>query len=117
VRLPITALLVVGSSLVTWEAAAAASPQTVRPRTAPSQPTAAVPARPTSAPPPELYLHTIVPRDTLIALGRALLTDPGRWRAVQKLNHVRNPRRLRPGSTLGIPIDLLKSVQGSAEVL
>ena len=116
-RLPITALLVVGSSLVTWEADAAASAQTVRPRTDASSRTAAVPARPTPAPSPELYVHTVVPRDTLIALGRTLLTDPRRWRAIQKLNHVRNPRRLRPGATLGIPIELLKSLPGSAQVL
>jgi hypothetical protein len=108
---------VVGSSLLSWwSAAAAASPQAARVQTgtAPGSPPAR-PAEPASA--SELYVHTIARRDTLIALGRTLLTDPRRWRVIQKLNHVRNPRRLRPGAALNIPIALLKSVPGTAQVL
>jgi hypothetical protein len=101
VRLPIAALLV-GIGCATQAAA--------------QQP--AVPVRPTPAPaPPDLYLHTIAPRDTLIAVSRVLLADPRRWPVLQRLNRVRNPRRLRPGATLGIPIDLLRTVPASAEVL
>ena len=36
---------------------------------------------------------------------------------LQRINHVRNPRRLRPGSTLDIPVELLRSVPVRAEVL
>jgi hypothetical protein len=101
VRLPIAALLV-GFG---WATQAAAQ-----------QP--AVPVRPAAAlTPPDVYVHTIAPRDTLIALSRALLADPRRWPVLQRLNRVRNPRRLVPGRTLGIPIDLLRTVPASAEVL
>ena len=67
--------------------------------------------------PRDLYVHTIAPRDTLIAVSRALLTDPRRWPVLQRLNRVRDPRRLRPGGTLDVPIELLRSVPASAEVL
>lgn len=73
------------------------------------------PAAP-SAPATDVYLHTVVPGDTLIGLGLALLTRPADWRAIQRLNRVRNPRRLRPGSSLRIPVDLLRSLPGRADV-
>ena len=101
-RLPIAAFLVG----LGWGAQAAA--QTA------AQPVP-VPAPP--APANDHYVHTIAPRDTLIALGRVLLAKPGLWREVQRLNRVRNPRRLRPGGTLAIPLLLLKTVPASAEVL
>ena len=73
--------------------------------------------RPASPAPPDVYVHTIAPRDTLIAVSRTLLADPRGWPLLQRLNRVRNPRRLRPGRTLDIPIDLLRTVPASAEVL
>jgi hypothetical protein len=76
----------------------------------------ALPARPSPAP-PDVYVHTIAPRDTLIGICRSLLAQPRRWPVVRRLNRVRNPRRLRPGRTLDIPIDLLRSVPATAEVL
>ena len=50
--------------------------------------------------PPDVYVHLIAPRDTLIAVSRALLADPRRWPILQRLNRVRNPRRLRPDRVL-----------------
>jgi hypothetical protein len=99
VRLPIAALLVG----IGWGTHAAAQQR-------------AVPARP-AVPPEDVYVHTIAPRDTLIAVSRTLLADPRRWPLLQRLNRVRNPRRLRPGRTLDIPIDLLRTVPASAEVV
>jgi hypothetical protein len=96
VRLPIAALLV-GLGCGTQ---AAAQPAAVHP-----------------VPPSDLYVHTIAPRDTLIALSRTLLAEPRRWPLLQRLNHVRDPRRLHPGRTLGIPIELLRTIPASAEVL
>jgi hypothetical protein len=96
VRLPIAAFLVG----LGWGTQAAAQP-------------APAPAPPAS----DLYVHTIAPRDTLIALSRTLLTEPRRWPLLQRLNRVRNPRRLKPGRTLAIPIDLLRAIPASAEVL
>lgn len=99
VRLPIAALLVG----IGWGPQAAAQ-----------QP--AVPAG-TPTPSADVYVHTIAPGDTLIGVSRALLADRRRWPLLQRLNRVRNPRRLRPGATLDIPIDLLRTVPASAEVL
>ena len=103
VRLPIAAFLVG----LGWGAQAAAQ------TTAQPAPVPAPPASPAS----DLYVHTIAPRDTLIALGRVLLANPRRWPDVQRLNRVRNPRRLRPGRALAIPLALLKTVPANAEVL
>ena len=104
-RLPIAALLVVGSGIAARAAVLPVFAQTP------------VPDRAAPAPALELYHHTIAPRDALIALSRALLVEPRRWPLIQQLNHVRNPRRLKPGSTLGFPIELLKSVPATAAVL
>jgi hypothetical protein len=101
VRLPIAALLVGLGLAARSETPAAAQPPAGRP---------APPAR-------DLYVHTIAPRDTLIALSRTLLAEPRRWPLLQRLNHVRNPRRLKPGRTLDIPIDLMRTIPASAEVL
>jgi hypothetical protein len=98
VRLPIAALLV-GFG---WTQAAA------------QQAAAARRGTPTST---DVYVHTIVRRDTLIGVSRTLLADPRRWPVLQRLNRVANPRRLRPGRPLAIPIDLLRTVPASADVL
>ena len=102
-RLPIAALLV-GFG---WTQAAAQ-------QTAAQQTTAARGGAPTS---PDVYVHTVMPRDTLIGVSRALLADPRRWPVLQRLNRVANPRRLRPGRPLDIPIDLMRTVPASADVL
>ncbi len=95
-RLPIAALLVV----LGWGTQAAAQP-------------GSAPAPPAG----DLYVHTIAPHDTLIALSRLLLAEPRRWPLLQRFNRVRNPRHLMPGRTLRIPIDLLRTIPASAEVL
>ncbi len=103
VRLPIAALLVGFGCGV---------PAGAQQRTAPTRPAdaAALAAG-------DRYVHTIAPRDTLIAVSRSLLADPRRWPVLQRVNRVRDPRRLRPGRTLDIPVDLLRRVPASAEVL
>lgn len=63
------------------------------------------------------WAYPIVKGDTLIAIAATHLLEPGRWRDLQKLNHVRNPRRLVPGSTLRIPLAWLKSEEGAAEIV
>jgi hypothetical protein len=97
VGLPIALLVVLG-----WGAAPAAQQVSV-----PTQPAQAS----------DLYLYSIVPGDTLIGLSRSLLADPRGWPALRRLNRIRNPRRLRPGSTLSIPVALLRSVPATAAVL
>ena len=48
----------------------------------------------------EILLYHVQPGDTLLGLSREKLDTPERWRDVQKLNHIRNPRHLQPGTTL-----------------
>ena len=73
-RLPIAALLVG----IGWGTQAAAQQR-------------AVPA-PAGLPPPDVYVHTTAPRDTLIAVSRRLLAEPRRW-----------PRALRWAAGLTTP--------------
>lgn len=63
-----------------------------------------------------VHLHTTVPGDTLIGLGRRLLVEPARWPELQRLNAVRNPRRLPVGGTLRIPLSLMRSETAPASV-
>ena len=63
------------------------------------------------------WRYTIQPGDTLITLTEAWLTAPRTWRDLQKLNHVRDPLRLRPGSTLRMPVPWLRREASVAEVL
>ncbi|MET3666891.1 FecR domain-containing protein [Caulobacter sp. 1776] len=64
--------------------------------------------------PPVAY--AVKPGDTLIGLGRAYLNRPGDYRAVQKANRVKRPRRMRAGSQLNIDPMLLKSTPIAASL-
>lgn len=68
-------------------------------------------------PPEAPWAYTVVPGDTLIGLHSRLLRPEADWRVVQRLNRITDPRRLRPGSTLFIPLALLREQAASAEVL
>lgn len=54
--------------------------------------------------------------DTLIQVGRRLLREPGRWRAVQVRNGIANPLRIRPGTPLRIPLDWLRLLPVAVKV-
>ena len=60
---------------------------------------------------------TIKGGDTLIGLADRYLARPAEWPKVQRLNKVPDPKRLVPGSTLRIPVDLLREESVQAEVL
>lgn len=65
--------------------------------------TGGTPAAPSATAKPadnEILLYHVQPGDTLLGLSREKLDTPERWRDVQKLNHIRNPRHLQPGTTL-----------------
>ncbi|QXL83330.1 FecR domain-containing protein [Comamonas sp. NLF-1-9] len=47
--------------------------------------------------------HHVVRGDTLHALAARYLDDAAQWPALAQANHIRNPRRLQPGSVLHIP--------------
>jgi len=55
--------------------------------------------------------------DTLYLLAQRFLESPEDWRALARLNRVSDPRRLRIGSLLMIPVDLLRGVASQATVL
>ena len=65
----------------------------------------------------EEWSHRIEPGDTLIGLHARLMRPSADWRVVQRLNRITDPRRLRPGSTLRIPVALLREEAAAAEVL
>ncbi|RKW46257.1 MAG: LysM peptidoglycan-binding domain-containing protein, partial [Lautropia sp.] len=65
--------------------------------------TGGTPAAPSATANPadnEILLYHVQPGDTLLGLSREKLDTPERWRDVQKLNHIGNPRHLQPGTTL-----------------
>lgn len=73
-------------------------------------------ALPVAAAAPE-WLYGVKPGDTLISVASSYLTHPQDWRKLQTLNGVTDPRRLVPGSTLRLPVALLKREAAVAEVI
>lgn len=63
------------------------------------------------------YLHLLEGGDTLIGLGRRYLVDPAQWPQLQRLNQVREPRRLPIGKGLRIPLRLMRLQPVPAAVL
>ncbi|MBW8847437.1 MAG: FecR domain-containing protein [Burkholderiales bacterium] len=61
------------------------------------------------------WRYRIQKGDTLITLTQAWMARPRTWRDLQKLNHVPDPLRLRPGSTLRMPVAWLKREASVAE--
>ncbi len=54
------------------------------------------------------WRYTVRPGDTIIGISKRYLVDAFQWNQIQKHNTVINPRRLKPGQTLRIPLSLLK---------
>ena len=65
----------------------------------------------------DLLELTVRPGDTLIGIGQRYLDQPSRWPELQKLNQIRNNRRLRPGTALRVPTDWLRWSALTAEVV
>nr|WP_316643410.1 FecR domain-containing protein [uncultured Roseateles sp.] len=63
------------------------------------------------------WVYRVAPGDTLIDLQQRFLQSPADWRGLQKLNHVANPRRLMPGSSLRMPVAWLRQDATVAEVV
>lgn len=63
------------------------------------------------------WRYRIQPGDTLITLTDAWLAPPRTWRDLQKLNRVPDPLRLKPGSTLRMPVAWLKREASVAEAV
>ncbi len=65
----------------------------------------------------EHWPYRIEPGDTLIGVRDQWLQPGADWRVLQRLNRISNPRRLVPGSSLLIPLSLLRERAVVAEVL
>lgn len=52
---------------------------------------------------PSRRRYTTKTGDTLVSIARRQLGDPGRWLELAKLNHIRDPRAIRPGAVLRLP--------------
>jgi hypothetical protein len=63
------------------------------------------------------WQHEVVKGDTLIAIASEYVAPPGSWQRVARLNKVRDPRRLAPGTRLRIPLAWLRQEASVAEVL
>ena len=59
----------------------------------------------------------VAPGDTLIGISQRFLQDPNRWPELKRLNQLKYDTRLKPGSSLRIPLDWLRWTEGSAEVV
>jgi hypothetical protein len=70
---------------------------------------AGVHASPAAAPDAH-WPYVVANGDTLIGIARTRLVPGADWRVVQRLNQVRDPFRLRPGSTLLVPWELVPAV-------
>ena len=60
--------------------------------------------------------YSVIRGDTLIGLAKRYCVDPEKWRDLQTLNGVKNPRKLQPNSILRVPIEWLREMPASATV-
>lgn len=65
----------------------------------------------------EEWLYTVNPGDTLTQIAEKYLDRPSGWKALQKLNKVNDPNRLKPGGVLRIPYALSSQSASFAEVV
>lgn len=63
------------------------------------------------------WIYTVHTGDTLIAISSDYLINPNDWVKLQKINAIKNPRKLPPGLPLRIPVELLKLQKMVAEVV
>jgi len=63
------------------------------------------------------WTYQVARGDTPIALSRELLQPGIGWQRLQRLNHVADPYRLMPGTTLRIPLAWLRTEATVAEVV
>ncbi|AZG08890.1 LysM peptidoglycan-binding domain-containing protein [Pigmentiphaga sp. H8] len=61
--------------------------------------------------------HLVRDGDTLYDLAQAYLEDPGQWQALARENGNPNPHRLKPGSVIVVPDELLRKKPGGARVV
>jgi hypothetical protein len=70
----------------------------------------------TAANQPE-WQYSVRPGDNLIQFGKRYLINPDDWRVLQNLNQIKHPTRMQTGQIVRVPLELLKQVPASAEVV
>jgi hypothetical protein len=63
------------------------------------------------------FSHTAQPGDTLIGLADRYLVEKKNWQSIQNENKIPNPRRIKPGTEIRIPIALMRSEPATAKVI
>ncbi len=71
-------------------------------------------ARPAAA--EDTWQYDVQPGDHLVGIAEKMLEQPRDWRRLQRLNRVTDPRRLKPGRALRIPVAWLRADAVEAEV-
>ncbi len=63
------------------------------------------------------FNHTAKSGDTLIGLADRYLIEKKNWQSIQNENKIPNPRRIKPGTEIRIPIALMRSEVSPAKVI
>jgi len=69
------------------------------------------------APAPEMTTYVTRPGDSLDNIATRYLRSQDDWKKLARLNHVSAPRRLQPGTTLRVPVALLRQDGLGAKVI
>ena len=63
------------------------------------------------------FAHTAASGDTLIGLADRYLIEKKNWQSIQNENKIANPRFIKPGTEIRIPIALMRSEPATAKVI
>lgn len=63
------------------------------------------------------WRYTVKPGDSLITIGENHLINPEDWKTLQTVNEIKNPTRIRVGTILKLPLDLVKQYAATAQVV
>jgi hypothetical protein len=63
------------------------------------------------------FSYKAVAGDTLIGLGQQYLNHPSDWRVLARVNRIQQPKRIPQGTTLCLPVSVLKSTARNGVVL
>jgi len=61
-----------------------------------------------AAPAVQYHTYRTAEGDSLIRIGEDLLRNPADWRRVQRVNRIANPRRIPVGTTIRIPLEMMR---------
>ena len=62
------------------------------------------------------WRYSVRPGDNLIRFGKQHLINPDDWVILQKLNQIKNPKKMQLGQIVRVPLSLVKQLPAPAEV-